>query len=165
MLWTGELDFFTLNGGLIGTVVAGRQCAGASLAFQNEAQVYRAIDGDLGEYLAGKMAAKGIYAVPRSLFRKWLPANNLLGPAYLHVEDVHGLKRRPPDVPSMSNWLALAWARLRSSSISQAVRMPENGQADAEDNPLNVADIPAEDFTKPAKYISLRPITCGPASI
>jgi len=43
MLTEGELDFFTLNGGLIGTVVPAVNVQGIPFAFHDEEQVYRAI--------------------------------------------------------------------------------------------------------------------------
>ena len=52
MLVEGQLEFFNLNGGLIGTVVPAVNVQGIPFAFRTQAQVYRAIDGDLGDYLA-----------------------------------------------------------------------------------------------------------------
>src|SRR5260370_1354320 len=108
MVVDGELDFFTLNGGLIGTVVPAVNVQGIPFAFRNEAQVYRAIDGDLGEYLAKEMAAKGIYAVPRACFENGFRQITCSVRPIRTVEDLNGIKMRTPDTPIYVDcWRAL----------------------------------------------------------
>ena len=68
MLVDGRLEFFNLNGGLIGTVVPAVNVQGIPFVFRTQTQVYRALDGDLGDYLGQEMRAKGIYAVPQGCF-------------------------------------------------------------------------------------------------
>ncbi len=64
MLVDGRLEFFNLNGGLIGTVVPAVNVQGIPFVFRTQTQVYRALDGDLGDYLGQEMRAKGIYDAP-----------------------------------------------------------------------------------------------------
>ena len=99
MLVDGELDFFTLNGGLIGTVVPAVNVQGIPFAFRDEAQVYKAIDGDLGAYLAKEMAAKGIYAVPRACFENGFRQITCSVRPIRTVDDLKGIKMRSPDTP------------------------------------------------------------------
>ena len=68
MIVDGSLDFFAVNGGLIGAVVPAVNIQGMPFAFHNLSQVFTALDGDLGAYLGDEMRAKGIYAVPRGCF-------------------------------------------------------------------------------------------------
>src|SRR3984893_17799253 len=108
MLVDGELDFFTLNGGLIGTVVPAVNVQGITLEFRDEPQVYHAIDGDLGEYLAKEMAAKGIYALPRSCFENGFRQITCSVRPIRAVDDLNGLKMRSPDTPIyIECWQAL----------------------------------------------------------
>ena len=59
MLLRGELDFFTLNGGVIGSLVPVMNVQNVPFSFTSPSQVYEALDGDLGEYLRKEMASRG----------------------------------------------------------------------------------------------------------
>lgn len=153
MLVDGELDFFTLNGGLIGTVVPAANVQGLPFAFRDEAQVYRAIDGDLGEYLAKEMAAKGIYAVPRSCFENGFRQITCSVRPIRTVEDLSGIKMRTPDTPIYVDcWRALG-ATPVVFNFNKIYEVLKTGQADAQDNPLNVAELLK--LYEVQKYISL----------
>ncbi|PYU27059.1 MAG: ABC transporter substrate-binding protein [Acidobacteria bacterium] len=153
MLVHGELDFFTLNGGLIGTVVPAVNVQGIPFAFRDEAQVYHAIDGDLGEYLAREMAAKGIYALPRSCFENGFRQITCSVRPVRTAEDLNGIKMRTPDTPIyIECWRALGATPVvfNFNKIYEALK---TGQADAQDNPLNVAELLK--LYEVQKYISL----------
>lgn len=68
MLLAGEVEFYTLMGGLLGVVAPVAEITGLPFAFASHAQVFAAIDGDLGDYVRHDLLAKGIYAVPRACF-------------------------------------------------------------------------------------------------
>jgi tripartite ATP-independent transporter DctP family solute receptor len=153
MLVDGELDFFTLNGGLIGTVVPAVNVQGIPFAFRDEAQVYSAIDGALGEHLAKEMAAKGIYALPRSCFENGFRQITCSVRPVRTVEDLNGIKMRTPDTPIYIDcWRALGATPVvfNFNKIYEALK---TGQADAQDNPLNVAELLK--LYEVQKYISL----------
>ena len=153
MLVDGELDFFTLNGGLIGTVVPAVNVQGIPFAFRDEAQVYKAIDGDLGDYLAKEMAAKGIYAVPRACFENGFRQITCSVRPIRTVDDLKGIKMRSPDTPVyVECWKALGATPVvfNFNKIYEALK---TGEADAQDNPLNVAELLK--LYEVQKYISL----------
>src|SRR5262245_61067569 len=64
MLIAGEIQFFTLMGGIIGTVVPVAEAQQVPFAFKSAADAHRAIDGPLGRYIGEEMAAKGMYLFP-----------------------------------------------------------------------------------------------------
>jgi len=153
MLVDGELDFFTLNGGLIGTVVPAVNVQGIPFAFRDEAQVYKAIDGDLGAHLAKEMAAKGIYAVPRACFENGFRQITCSVRPIRTVDDLKGIKMRSPDTPVyVECWKALGATPVvfNFNKIYEALK---TGEADAQDNPLNVAELLK--LYEVQKYISL----------
>jgi TRAP-type transport system periplasmic protein len=153
MLVDGELDFFTLNGGLIGTVVPAVNVQGIPFAFHDEAQVYRAIDGDLGEYLAKEMAAKGIYAVPRACFENGFRQITCSVRPIRTAGDLQGIKMRTPDTPIyVECWRALG-ATPVVFNFNKIYEVLKSGEADAQDNPLNVAELLK--LYEVQKYISL----------
>ena len=67
LLQSGELEFFTLMGGILGRKVPVAEIQGLPFAFTSHAQVHRANDGALGEYLGRECAAKGIYRFQHGL--------------------------------------------------------------------------------------------------
>jgi TRAP-type transport system periplasmic protein len=153
MLVDGELDFFTLNGGLIGTVVPAVNVQGIPFAFRDEAQVYHAIDGDLGEYLAKEMAAKGIYALPRTCFENGFRQITCSVRPIRTVADLNGIKMRTPDTPVyVECWRALG-ATPVVFNFNKIYEVLKTGEADAQDNPLNVAELLK--LYEVQKYISL----------
>jgi tripartite ATP-independent transporter DctP family solute receptor len=153
MLIDGELDFFTLNGGLIGTVVPAANFQGIPFAFHDETQVYRAIDGDLGEYVGKEMAAKGIYAVPRGCFENGFRQITCSVRPVHTVDDLKGIKMRSPDSPIyVECWRALG-ATPVVVNFNKLYDALKTGEADAQDNPLNVAELLK--LYEVQKYISL----------
>jgi TRAP-type transport system periplasmic protein len=153
MLIDGRLDFFTLNGGLIGTVVPAVNVQGIPFAFHDERQVYRAMDGDLGEYLAKEMAAKGIYAVPRGAFENGMRQITCSKRPIRTVKDLEGLRMRTPDSPIYVDcWKALGAAPV-VVNFNKLYETLKNRVADAQDNPLNVAELLK--LYEVQKYVSL----------
>src|SRR4030081_2542486 len=64
MLISGEIQFFTLMGGIIGTVVPVAEAQQVPFAFKSAADAHRGIDGPFGRYIGEEMAAKGMYLFP-----------------------------------------------------------------------------------------------------
>ena len=99
MVVSGELDFFTLNGGSIGNLVPAMNVQGILFAFRTPAQVFGALDGDLGDYLREEMKTKGLYAVPRGCFDNGFHQITCATRPIRSVDDLQGLKIRTPDAP------------------------------------------------------------------
>jgi TRAP-type C4-dicarboxylate transport system substrate-binding protein len=64
LLISGEIQFFTLMGGIIGTVVPVAEAQQLPFAFKTAAEAHKAIDGPLGQYVGQEMAAKGMHLFP-----------------------------------------------------------------------------------------------------
>ena len=141
MLIEGQLDFFNLNGGIIGNVVPPVNVQGIPFAFRNEAQVYRAIDGDLGQYLAQEMRAKGIYAVPGACFENgFRQISSSLRPVRT-AADLQGFKMRTPDAPIyVECWKALG-ATPVIANFDKLYATLKDKTADGQDNPLNIVEL------------------------
>src|SRR5579863_5649904 len=89
MVVSGELDFFTLNGGSIGNLVPAANVQGILFAFRTPAQVFDSLDGDLGNYLREEMKTKGIYAVPKGCFDNGFHQITCATRPIRTVEDLH----------------------------------------------------------------------------
>src|SRR6266446_447327 len=64
LLLSGEIQFFTLMGGIIGTVVPVAEAQQLPFAFKSAGEAHKAIDGAFGKYIGEEMAAKGMYLFP-----------------------------------------------------------------------------------------------------
>jgi len=153
MLINGELDFFTLNGGLIGTVVPAVDVQGIPFAFRTEAQVYDALDGDLGDYLRAEMRAKGIYAVPRGCFDNGFRQITCSARPIRTIDDLQGLKVRTPDAPVYIELFRALGATPVPINLDKAYNALKSGLAEAQENPLNIVEL--FKFYEVQKYVSL----------
>jgi len=141
MLVDGRLEFFNLNGGLIGTVVPAVNVQGIPFVFRTQTQVYRAFDGDLGDYLGQEMRAKGIYAVPQGCFENGFRQISCSARPIRNAADLQGLKMRTPDAPIyVECWRALG-ATPVIANFDKLYETLQTHAADAQDNPLNVVEL------------------------
>jgi TRAP-type transport system periplasmic protein len=141
MLVDGQVDFFNLNGGIIGNLVPPANVQGIPFAFRNEAQVYAALDGDLGQNLAQEMRAKGIYAVPAACFENGFRQISCSARPVRTATDLQGLKMRAPDAPIYTEcWKALG-ATVVVANFDKLYETLKTKTADAQDNPLNVIEL------------------------
>ena len=60
-LRSGALQFFTLDGGILQSVVPVAAIQGVGFAFRNSAEAFRAFDGPLGDYVRKEIKAKDIW--------------------------------------------------------------------------------------------------------
>lgn len=64
-LRSGAIQFFTASGGLIGGVVPVAQIENVGFAFRDASAALAAMDGELGAYLRGEIAARGLIGLDR----------------------------------------------------------------------------------------------------
>lgn len=140
MVASGELDFFTLNGGSIGNLVPATNVQGVLFAFRTTEQVFESLDGDLGDYLREEMKAKGIYAVPKGCFDNGMHQITCATRPIKTVDDLQGLKIRTPDAPIYTEaWKAMGAAPV-VANFNKLYETLKSGAAEAQTNPLAVAE-------------------------
>ena len=140
MVVSGELDFFTLNGGSIGNLVPASNVQGLLFAYHSSEQVFSALDGDLGDYLRQEMMSKGLYAVPRGCFDNGMHQITCSTRPIRSADDLQGLKIRTPDAPIyVEAWKALGAAPV-VANINKLYETLKSGAAEAQTNPLAIAE-------------------------
>ena len=99
-LVAGDIQFFTLMGGILGTIMPSAEVQQVPYAFRSAAHAHQAMDGPLGTYLIEEMAAKGIHGFRTGAFdngmREITSHKQIAAPA-----DLAGLKMRVPNSPKM----------------------------------------------------------------
>lgn len=152
-LMAGEIQFFTLMGGILGTVVPVAEVQQVPFAFRNAAHAHQAIDGPLGAYIREEMAAKGIYGFPIGGFDNGM--RQIAGPkrAIAVPSDLAGIRMRVP-AGQMANDLFKAFGAepvvFNSADIYDALK---TGKADAQENPLALIDL--FKLYEVVKYVSM----------
>jgi TRAP-type transport system periplasmic protein len=153
MVVSGELDFFTLNGGSIGNLVPAANVQGLLFAFHTPAQVFDSLDGDLGDYLREEMKPKGLYAIPKGCFDNGFHQITCSTRPIRAVDDLQGLKIRTPDAPIyVEAWKALG-ATPVVANFNKLYETLKSGTAEAQTNPLAVAEL--LQLYEVQKYVSM----------
>ena len=136
MLRSGELDFFTLMGGLISEAVPAADIQGIPFSFSKREQVYSALDGDLGKLVHDECLAKGIYAVPGGCFENGFRQITSRDKPMRRAADLRSVKIRVPAGELFKDLFTTLGAEpivVNSIDIHEAMRM---GRVDAQENPL-----------------------------
>jgi tripartite ATP-independent transporter DctP family solute receptor len=138
-LVAGEIQFFTLMGGILGTIVPAAEVQQVPFAFRSAAHAHEAMDGPLGAYLCEEMAAKGIHGFRTGAFdngMREITANKQI----VTPDDLAGLKMRVPAGQLVADTFKAFGCQpviINSDSIHAALT---DGRADAQENPLTLAD-------------------------
>ena len=141
MLVAGEIQFFTLMGGILGTVVPVAEVQQVPFAFRSAAHAHQAMDGPLGAYLREEMAAKGITASPSARSttgcgRSPAPKRPIACPPIST-----GIRMRVPAGQMVADTFKAFGAEpvtINSDGIYDALK---TGKVDAQENPLALVDL------------------------
>jgi tripartite ATP-independent transporter DctP family solute receptor len=141
MLVAGEIEFFTLMGGILGNAVPVAEVQQVPFAFRSADQAHRAMDGPLGAYLRGEMAAKGIVGFPIGAFDNGMRQIGGTKRPIARPEDLAGLRMRIPAGKMFEDTFRAFGAEpvvVNSSGIYGALK---SGEVDAQENPLGYMNL------------------------
>jgi TRAP-type transport system periplasmic protein len=96
MLIAGEIQFYTLMGGILGTVVPVAEVQQVPFAFASASQAHKAIDGPLGRMIGEEMAVKGMHLFPQGGFDNGMRQVASVGRAIATPDDLAGMTIRVP---------------------------------------------------------------------
>jgi tripartite ATP-independent transporter DctP family solute receptor len=153
MLIAGEIQFFTLMGGIIGTVVPVAEAQQLPFAFKSAAEAHKAIDGPVGKYIGEEMAAKGMYLFPVAGFDNGMRQVASIPRPVTTPEDFAGMKIRVPPGQMMLDTFDAFGAQPVTTSANQIYDALKTGRVDAQENPLAVLE--GFKLYELVKYVSL----------
>jgi len=153
MLIAGEIQFFTLMGGIIGTVVPVAEAQQLPFAFKSAAAAHKAIDGPLGKYIGEEMAAKGMYLFPVAGFDNGMRQVASIPRPVTTPEDFAGMKIRVPPGQMMLDTFGAFGAQPVTTSANQIYDALKTGKVDAQENPLAI--LQGFKLYEVVKYVSL----------
>ena len=153
MLQEGELEFFTLMGGILGRAVPVMEIQGLPFAFTSREQVYRANDGALGEYLGRECAAKGIYRFQHGLLENGFRHISMVERPIRTADDLIGAKMRVPDGQMFRDLFTALGAQPVTVNIRDLYEALRTRRVDGQENPLVVTEV--NRLYEVTKYVSI----------
>jgi tripartite ATP-independent transporter DctP family solute receptor len=140
MLVSGELQFYTLMGGILGEVVPIADIQGMPFAFKDSPQVYAALDGDLGALLREQAMTKGIHAVPGGCFENGFRQITSSTHPIRSIADLKGFKIRVPASQMFDDCFKSLGALPTAINTNRLYDALKSAQVEGQENPLAIAD-------------------------
>src|SRR5437667_8764287 len=141
LLQSGEPEFFTLMGGILGRKVPVAEIQGLPFAFTSHAQVHRANDGALGEYLGRECAAKGIYRFQYGLLENGFRHISMVDKPIRTADDLRGVKMRVPDGQMFRDVFTALEAQPVTINIRELYQALKGRGVDGQENPLLILEV------------------------
>jgi TRAP-type transport system periplasmic protein len=140
LLLAGEIQFFTLMGGIIGTVVPMAEVQQAPFAFKSAAEAHKTIDGPLGAYMGEEMAAKGMYLFPVAGFDNGMREITTVARPVMRPDDLAGVKIRVPPGQMIFDTFEAFGAQPVTTPANEIYDALKTGRVGAQENPLAVLE-------------------------
>jgi TRAP-type transport system periplasmic protein len=153
MLQSGELEFFTLMGGILGRKVPVAEIQGLPFAFTSHEQVHRANDGALGEYIGRECQAQGIYRFQYGLLENGFRNISMVERPVRTADDLRGVKIRVPDGQMFRDLFTSLDAQPVTVNIRDLYEALKARRVDAQENPLVVTEV--NKLYEVTRYISI----------
>jgi tripartite ATP-independent transporter DctP family solute receptor len=141
MLVAGEVQFFTLMGGILGNVVPVAEAQQVPFMFRTAAQALKAMDGPLGTHVREEMATRGIYGFRVGTFDNGMRQIACATRPIVIPGDLAGLKMRVPDGEVFAETFRALGAEPIVINVNQIYDRLKAGTVAAQENPLAVVEL------------------------
>jgi tripartite ATP-independent transporter DctP family solute receptor len=152
-LLAGEIQFFTLMGGIIGTVVPVAEAQQVPFGFKSSPEAHKAIDGPFGRYIGEELAAKGMYLFPVAGFDNGMRQVTTLARPIVKPDDFAGMKIRVPPGQMIFDTFAAFGAQPITTPANQIYDALKTGKVEAQENPLAIMH--GYKLDEMVKYVSM----------
>jgi TRAP-type transport system periplasmic protein len=139
-LRSGAVDFFTLSGLILSTLVPAAAINGVGFAFKDYDTVWKAMDGPLGASVRGEIDKRGLIAMDKiwdNGFRQITSSTR----AIRTPEDLKGFKIRVPISPLWTSMFEAFGAAPISINFSEVYSALQTKIAEGQENPLSLIQI------------------------
>jgi TRAP-type transport system periplasmic protein len=141
MLASGEIEFFTIMGGILGRKVPVAEIQGMPFAFTSHAQVHAANDGKLGEYIGRACFAAGIYRFQYGLLENGFRQISMVEKPIRTADDLRGVKMRVPDGQMFRDLFSALEAQPVTVNIRDLYEALKVRRVDGQENPLVITEV------------------------
>ena len=136
---SGGIEFFTLSGLILSTLVPAASINGIGFAFKDYDTVWRTMDGKLGAYVRAEIAKRGLLTMDRIWDNGFRQTTTSTKPI-LTPGDFQGLKMRVPVSPLWTSMFTALGASPASINFNEVYSALQTRIVDGEENPLAVID-------------------------
>jgi tripartite ATP-independent transporter DctP family solute receptor len=151
-LRSGGVDFFTLSGLILSTLVPAASITGIGFAFSDYDQVWKAVDGELGAHVRKEIAKANLVAMDNiwdNGFRQITSSSRPIQTA----DDLRGFKIRVPVSPLWTSMFKALDAAPASINFSEVYSALQTKIVDGQENPLAI--ISTAKLNEVQKYCSV----------
>jgi len=138
-LRSGAVEFFTLSGLILSTLVPAASINGVGFAFKDYGQVWAAMDGKLGEYVRAEISKRGLMAMDRIWDNGFRQTTTSTKPVVTPT-DLRGMKLRVPVSPLWTSMFTALGAAPASINFSEVYSALQTKIVDGQENPLAIID-------------------------
>jgi tripartite ATP-independent transporter DctP family solute receptor len=151
-LRSGGVEFFTLSGLILSTLVPAASITGIGFAFPDYTKVWQALDGELGAYVRAQILKANIIAMDKIWDNGYRQITSSTKPINT-ADDLKGFKIRVPVSPLWTSMFKALEASPASINIAEVYSALQTKIVDGQENPLAV--IATAKFNEVQKYCSL----------
>ena len=151
-LRSGAIEFFTLSGLILSTLVPVASINGIGFAFKDYGQVWPAMDGALGAHVRAEIAKRGLYAFAKQYDNGYRQITSAAKPIKT-PEDLNGFKIRVPPSPLWTAMFKAFGASPTSINFSETYSALQTRIVDGQENPLAI--IEAAKLYEVQKYLAV----------
>ena len=133
----GGVEFFNLSTSILGTLVAAAGLVNIGFAFKDYDDVWKAVDGPLGQYIAGQIAKVGLVSVTplwNNGFRQVTSSTREI----VTPEGLKNFKIRVPQAPILTSLFQALGASPTPINFNELYSALQTKIVDGEENPLPI---------------------------
>jgi tripartite ATP-independent transporter DctP family solute receptor len=138
-LRSGALEFFTLSGLILSTLVPVASINGVGFAFKDYSQVWPTMDGALGTLVRNEIAKRGLYAFAKVYDNGYRQITSAAKPIKT-PEDLSGFKIRVPASPLWTSMFKAFGASPTTINFNEVYTALQTKVVDGQENPLSLID-------------------------
>ncbi|MFT3720319.1 TRAP transporter substrate-binding protein [Pseudorhodoferax sp.] len=149
---SGGVEFFTLSGLILSTLVPAAAISGIGFAFHDYDTVWKALDGDLGAFVRREIAKANLVAMEKiwdNGFRQITSSNKPIQ----SPDDLKGFKIRVPVSPLWTSMFKAFGAAPASINFGEVYSALQTKVVDGQENPLSL--VATAKLNEVQKYCSL----------
>lgn len=151
-LRSGGIEFFTLSGLILSTLVPAASINGIGFAFPDYPSVWKAMDGELGQYVRNQIAKANLVAMEKIWDNGFRQTTSSTKPIQ-DPEDLKGFKIRVPVSPLWTSMYKAFDSAPASINFSEVYTALQTKVVDGQENPLAI--IATAKLYEVQKYCSL----------
>ena len=136
---SGAIQFFTLSGLILSTLVPLAAINGVGFAFKDNDQVFAAMDGKLGALVRAEIDKRGLMAFPHIFDSGYRQITSSVKPIQ-SPEDLRAMKIRVPPSALWTSMFSAFGASPTTISFNETYSALQTKVADGQENPLSVVD-------------------------